>query len=40
MIYRETVQELDIETDVKLLEDQEEIIENLVCQELNLGSFQ
>ena len=40
MIFLEMVHLLDIEIDVKLLVDQEEIIENLVYQELNLENFQ
>ena len=40
MIFLEMDHQLDIEIDVKLLEDQEEIIENLVYQELNLENFQ
>ena len=38
MIFQEMVPQLGIVIDVKLLEDQGEIIENLVYQELNLGS--
>ena len=40
MIFLEMVLPSDIEIDARLLVDLEEIIENLVYPELNLGNFQ